>query len=164
MTSARRSSPRLLPPRGGRENFGFQAAPHPPPPPQHTHRPSIYIEDPLSTNLWPSLSARPPPPQSPAHHSNTLTNNNDDIPDEQTHLAAPSNSPGRETSSTTRTTTSPTTTAAVPRCLSPFLGAEDEEFLSPRPTRAAALELILARGGVGAVRRVRFRWGGCEGE
>ncbi|KAK3898040.1 hypothetical protein C8A05DRAFT_38387 [Staphylotrichum tortipilum] len=138
---ARGSSPRLLPPRGGREDFGFQAANQPLP--SHTYRPSIYLEEPPSRgyrDLWPAplrtgLLVLEAPPASTTEPD--VMTDNEDLPDgvRGPHSWVLQLAPPRHRLN------NPHLPPPRSRAVSPVFSArKTREFLSPRPTRAARFD------------------------
>lgn len=140
----RRSSPRLLPPRGERRDFGFQAADNPHPPIfQH---PSLYMEEPSlgpmpgkhRSQTWPApfrngvLLLDAPP---------LLTMEPDAMTDEDDvhHMSPLSRASRWSKAGPARGWTYPLTPRS--RAVSPVFSARrTREFLSPKPTRAARFD------------------------
>lgn len=132
----RRSSPRLLPPRGGRENFGFQAANQPPP-----ALPSMHPSPDISRDhLWPLaawtgllLLEAPPAPST----DRDVTSDDDGGPytPRGPPFLPPRPAPPRHSPN------NPHHPPPRSRAVSPVFSARrTREFLSPRPTRAARFD------------------------
>ena len=147
----RRSSPRLLPPRGKRSDFGFQAAKYPPSP--DFHGPSTYnLEDPAPhflssiyghSQTWPipirnGLFLLDRPPLLLTMGPSAMTDEEDVVPDMRppsraSHWPRSRGGPARGQA---RRPLPPRSRAVSPT----FLARKTREFLSPKPTRAARFD------------------------
>ncbi|KAH6855341.1 hypothetical protein B0I37DRAFT_54334 [Chaetomium sp. MPI-CAGE-AT-0009] len=142
---SRRSSPRLLPPRGERKDFGFR--PTPPPPPPYPRHPHGYMENP-SSGPTPGLHQDQPWPASRRNgvlllegplaltmEPDAMTDEEDDVHGMQLQsLASRWSRPGPP-----RGWTHPLSPRS--RAVSPvFSATRTRECLSPKPTRAARFD------------------------
>ena len=147
----RRSSPRLLPPRGERSDFSFQATKYPPSP--DFHGPSTYnLEDPAPHFLssiydhnqtWPAptrngLFLLDGPPLLLTMEPSAMTDEEDVVPSMRPPSRASHwpRSRGGPTRGQARRPLPPRSRAVSPI----FSARKTREFLSPKPTRAARFD------------------------
>lgn len=136
----RRSSPRLLPPRGERREFGFRPTP-PPPPPYPRHHPAYtggHSLGPSPDQTWPASNRNGlllEEPLALTMEPDAMTENEDDVHGMQLQIReSGGSSPGPR-----RGWTHPLSPRS--RAVSPVFSARrTREFLSPTPTRAARFD------------------------
>ncbi|KAH6628756.1 hypothetical protein F5144DRAFT_324045 [Chaetomium tenue] len=138
----RRSSPRLLPPRGERREFGFRPTP-PPPPPYPRHHPAYMAEDSFHPDqTWPASNRDGllllEGPLALTMELDAMTDDEDDV-HRQHGMQLQSRESSWSRPGPPKSWTYPL--SPRPRAVSPVFSARrTREFLSPTPTRAARFD------------------------